>query len=108
MDIEKIAQTMLANSERWFPSNHTTERAAVMHVTLGIAGEAGEVANKVKKLYGYMDQRNEVPDDAYANIVEECVDTLTYCLVLLEILGADIPNAILNKITICERRWGKK
>lgn len=107
-DITEIARRCLANSIRWFPTNHTTERNAVTHCTLGLAGEAGETANKVKKLYGYMDQRNAVDPEAVPAIIEELVDTLIYDLVLLRILGADIPQALADKIAICEQRWGSK
>ena len=106
-DIREIAATCLANSERWFPTNHTTLRSAVTHCTLGLAGEAGETANRVKKLYGYMDQRRDVDPGAVRSIVEELVDTLIYDLVLLRLFGADIPQAIADKVAICEARWGK-
>jgi len=108
MDIEELAARCLANSQRWFPSNHADNQKAITHATLGLAGEAGEVANKVKKLFGYIDQSagmtaNQTVCDA---IIEELVDTLIYDLVLLELFGADIPNAIDRKIAICEQRWG--
>jgi NTP pyrophosphatase (non-canonical NTP hydrolase) len=108
MDIEELALEVASNSRRWFPSNHTSERVAITHCTLGLAGEAGEVANKVKKLYGYMDQRNQIPEGAYKDIVEELVDTLIYDLMLLWILCDDIPFAIRAKIAVCEERWGKR
>lgn len=106
MNIEALARRCHLNSVQWFPSNHRHERAAVVHCTLGLAGEAGEVANKVKKLYGYMDQRSEVPEGAYEAIIEELVDTLIYDLVLLDLLGADIPVEVEKVIAKCVGRWG--
>lgn len=103
-NITVLAKRCHRNSANWFPSNHLTERAAITHCTLGLAGEAGEVANKVKKLYGYIDQ--EVPEELRAAIVEELIDTLIYDLVLLDVLGANIPIEIERVVNKCVARWG--
>ena len=55
--INELAERQHADSVRWFPSVHnpvdlTGREHAVMHFALGIAGEAGEIANKVKKHLG--------------------------------------------------------
>ncbi len=105
MDIQELAQRCHANSARWFPSNHETMRDAVTHCTLGLAGEAGEVANKVKKLYGYRDQQ-AVPRSLQDQIVEELVDTLIYNMVLLDLFGADIPAEVEKVVAKCVARWG--
>jgi NTP pyrophosphatase (non-canonical NTP hydrolase) len=104
IDITAIARRCHANSANWFPSNHTTERAAITHCTLGLAGEAGEVANKVKKLYGYVDQ--EIPPELRVDIIGELIDTLIYDLVLLDVLGADIPAELERVVAKCVARWG--
>ena len=104
MNIGDLAARCHANSANWFPSNHTSTRAAITHCTLGLAGEAGEVANKVKKLYGYTDQG--IPDDLSDGIREELIDTLIYNLVLLNIMGADIPSEVERVIAKCVGRWG--
>src|SRR5688572_9613982 len=41
LTLRGLATRCHANSAKWFPSNHLTERAAVTHCTLGLAGEAG-------------------------------------------------------------------
>lgn len=104
MDIQELAERCHANSAKWFPTNHLAERDAITHCTLGLAGEAGEVANKVKKMYGYRDQK--VPDDLRSDIVGELVDTLIYNLVLLDLFNADIPVEVEKVITKCVARWG--
>ena len=105
-DIQTLAARCHANSAKWFPSNHRTQQAAITHCTLGLAGEAGEVANNVKKLYGYVDQ--EIPAGLRDKIIEECIDTLVYDLVLLDILQADIPEAIEAVVRKCVARWGEE
>lgn len=104
LDVSTLAARCHANSAHWFPTNHLSERSAITHCTLGLAGEAGEVANKVKKLFGYTDQ--QVPDDLRATIVEELIDTLIYDLVLLDVLGADIPVEVEKVVAKCVARWG--
>jgi NTP pyrophosphatase (non-canonical NTP hydrolase) len=104
MDISELAKRCHANSAKWFPSNHVEQRLAVTHCTLGLAGEAGEVANKVKKLYGYVDQ--QVPPELRDDIVGELIDTLIYDLVLLDLLGADIPIEVERVVAKCVARWG--
>lgn len=107
MDVQELADLCLANSERWFPANHVDDRTAITHCTLGLAGEAGETANKVKKLFGYFD-RTGANEASRAAIREELVDTLIYDLVLLALLDADVAFEIQRKIDICEERWGAK
>lgn len=104
MNIEELARRCHANSANWFPTNHAAQRSAVTHCTLGLVGEAGEVANKVKKLYGYVDQT--VPDSLRDDIVGELIDTLIYDLVLLDVLGADIPAEVEKVVAKCVARWG--
>jgi NTP pyrophosphatase (non-canonical NTP hydrolase) len=105
MDIQELADRCHANSRKWFPSNHENMSGAVIHCTLGLAGEAGEVANKVKKLYGYRDQQ-AVPSDLLDKIVEELVDALVYNLVLLDLMRANIPEEVELVIRKCVDRWG--
>lgn len=104
MDIQRLAQRCHANSALWFPTNHLSQRSAVTHCTLGLAGESGEVANKVKKLYGYVDQT--VPDSLRSDIIGELIDTLIYDLVLLDVLDADIPVEVEKVVAKCVARWG--
>jgi hypothetical protein len=58
----------------------------------------------VKKLYGYADRMPDV--DSRALIIEELIDTLIYDLVLLDVLGANIPAEVERVVAKCVGRWG--
>ena len=71
---------------------------AIIYPTLGLTGEAGEVANKVKKLIrdGYENNK-----DYREAISHEIGDVLWYCAVLADDIGfklADIANNNLVKL----------
>ena len=59
------------------------ERASMTYPALGLAGEAGEVADKVKKIY------RDGRDDARfkGEIAKEIGDVLWYCAALADDLG---------------------
>lgn len=59
------------------------ERMNIVYPALGLAGESGEVADKVKKIY------RDGRDDAHfrAEIAKEIGDVLWYCANLAEDLG---------------------
>jgi NTP pyrophosphatase (non-canonical NTP hydrolase) len=59
------------------------ERMKIMYPALGLAGEAGEVADKVKKIY------RDGRDDARfkGDIAREIGDVLWYCSALADDLG---------------------
>lgn len=62
------------------------ERMKVMYPALGLAGEAGEVADKVKKIY-----RDDRTDARFlAEIAKEIGDVMWYCAALADDLGFDL------------------
>lgn len=73
---------------------------AVAYLALGIAGEAGEVANKVKKII--RDDQSVITDEKRQAILDEVGDTLWYAAMLCEELGvslADVAQANIAKLT---------
>ncbi len=66
-----------------YPQSHK-----ILYPALGLAGEAGEVANKVKKLIrdGFKNQ----PKDWRENIASEIGDVLWYCVALSNDLNVPI------------------
>ena len=62
------------------------ERMKVVYPALGLAGEAGEVADKVKKIY-----RDDRTDARFlAEIAKEIGDVMWYCAALANDLGFDL------------------
>lgn len=66
------------------------ENLKILYPALGLAGEAGEVANKVKKIYR---DEKELTDEVKEEIGKEIGDVMWYCAALATDLGLD-----LNKI----------
>jgi hypothetical protein len=102
--IESLSARMRVDSEHWFPALHDGDTAGVplfMHYTLGLAGEAGEVANVVKKL-----NRDGPTDDRMADLGAELADVLIYLLLLAGEVGIDLAGAYEAKRAVNVGRWG--
>ena len=72
---------------------------AIIYPTLGLTGEAGEVANKVKKII--RDGSNKDDDSLVSEIKSEIGDCLWYIAVLADDIGcklSDIANTNLIKL----------
>ena len=72
---------------------------AIIYPTLGLTGEAGEVANKVKKII--RDGSDKTSEDMVQAISSEIGDCLWYIAVLADDVGiklSDIANANLEKL----------
>jgi NTP pyrophosphatase (non-canonical NTP hydrolase) len=72
----------LTHSTAVYPEVGTQSLSAVSYCALGLAGEAGEVANKVKKLL-----RDGDSPEKRAEIVKEVADCMWYIPELLNELG---------------------
>jgi NTP pyrophosphatase (non-canonical NTP hydrolase) len=71
------------------------------YMSLGLAGEAGEVANKVKKLI--RDSNGRLTDEAKAELIKEVGDVLWYCAGMATVLDvnlADVAQANINKLKL--------
>lgn len=99
-DLMKLTQQMRQDSEAWFPELH--ERShwdLVIAYTLGLAGEAGETANEIKKW-----NRDGAPSQP-ANLGAELADVLIYLLLLADECGIDIEAAYRKKREVNRGRW---
>jgi len=96
-----LATVCLEDSKRWFPGETNGD---LVHHTLSMAGEVGEVANIVKKI-----QRGDLKlSDAVVlhDLREEVVDVFIYLLNLAGILNIDLYKGFAAKRAINEKRWG--
>lgn len=91
------AAEMRANSERWFPQLHDGTIDLVVFYGVGLVGEAGEVANVIKKR-----MRGEPTD----SIGEELADVFTYLVLLADELGVDLVREYKRKAVTNQVRWG--
>ena len=77
-----------------YPETHK-----ITYPALGMAGEAGEVANKVKKII--RDGKKSLPDDWQQQLASEIGDVIWYCAALardLDMSLATIMAANLDKL----------
>ena len=75
---------------------------AIIYPTLGLTGEAGEVANKVKKIY--RDGTNKINQDLYQEISSEIGDCLWYVAVLADDIGCKLSDIANNNLIKLENR----
>ena len=95
-----MAKQMRADSERWFPELHRSTLVPLgVQYALGLVGEAGEVANAVKKRL----RQAEAPD---SELADELADVFVYLCLLADEVGVDLLEAYERKRRLNERRWG--
>ncbi len=103
--LNALARVSDRNSRRWFPHQyHDPTWPFLQHLALGVAGEAGEVAQIIKKATGYApdDPRRGALDQKLA---EEIGDCLAYLFSIAGALDLDIDRAYGDVIDKCEARW---
>lgn len=96
-----LAKQCHEDSLRWFPHTHN-----IPHHTLSMCGEAGEVANIVKKL----DRGDLNIGDANTRykLMMEVTDVFVYLLNISYLLGLDLEKAYMHVRAENEKRFGGK
>lgn len=96
MKIEEYAEA--AAETAIYPKTH-----AILYPALGMAGEAGEVANKVKKII--RDGIKEQPEDWREQLAGEIGDVLWYCAALARDLNIPLSQiAAQNRDKLAARK----
>lgn len=72
------------------------EESRIVYPTLGLTGEAGEVADKVKKVI--RDGHREFTPEKKAEIMKEIGDVLWYCATLSHDLGYDLDEVAQTNV----------
>ena len=96
MDFNKYQETAVETAI--YPDTHR-----ILYPALGMAGEAGEVAKKVKKII--RDGTDNLPEDWKDQLASEIGDVLWYCAALANDLG--MPLALIaaqNRDKLLERK----
>lgn len=78
------------------------EGLAIPYVTLGLMGEAGEVAEKIKKII--RDKNGVINDEDKILLSKEIGDVLWYCAALADELGLRICDVAQQNIDKLEKR----
>jgi NTP pyrophosphatase (non-canonical NTP hydrolase) len=80
------------------------------YVALSLAGEAGELANEIKKIWrldpaiGQPDGYAAVPADSLPLLADEIADVVMLSIVLSNHLGIDIEQALATKLDVIDQR----
>jgi NTP pyrophosphatase (non-canonical NTP hydrolase) len=88
MNLDKYQE--MAKSTAIYDKKH-----AILYPALGLAGEAGEVANKIKKLIRDGYEKNK---DYRKTISDEIGDVLWYCAVLADDIGFKLSDIATNNL----------
>jgi NTP pyrophosphatase (non-canonical NTP hydrolase) len=101
-----MSLSLLYTYQKWtsktavYPSDPKKPELASMYVALGLAGEAGEVANKIKKWY-----RDGVLD--VDSVRKELGDVLWYAARLAEELGFSLEDTLTENMNKLNTRLEK-
>jgi NTP pyrophosphatase (non-canonical NTP hydrolase) len=112
MSLKELADDQHKRAWRWFPG-HAED---LKHHVLGMVGEAGEVANLVKKwdrgdfeFNTPIDKEDSFSVTTYREIIgEEVIDVLIYVLNVCAILGIDPDEVLEQKNEFNESRFGRR
>lgn len=80
----------------------TPQKCDALHMAVGIAGEAGELLDAIKKWTVYSKKLDE------ANVVEELGDLLFYITGLAQALNLDMDEILRHNIDKLTIRYGEK
>jgi NTP pyrophosphatase (non-canonical NTP hydrolase) len=84
----------------------TPEEESLRFLTLALCGEAGELANLIKKDW----RGDQGGEERRAKIVDELTDVANYTFMIAARLGVDLETLMLKKFEIVEKRleWTRR
>ena len=92
-----------ASRSAFYPRNFKNE--GLYYTTLGLVGEAGEIANKVKKIM--RDNNGKLEEIHKADIFDELGDVLWYCASLADELGVNLEDVAKCNLIKLEDRMNR-
>lgn len=81
------------------------EDVAIAYVTMGLAGEAGEISNKVKKIY--RDQNGVINAEGREDLAKELGDVLWYVAMMSKELGYSLEEVALKNVEKLQSRHSR-
>ena len=93
----------LATKYDFFEATEDTNQVAFLEKVLGLVGEAGETADKIKKLI--RDKDGVVSDEDRAAVVKELGDTLWYLSSIARYLSVPLSEVAQGNIDKLESRF---
>lgn len=97
----RMAQQARDDSDRWFGDSHASD--SLVHMVLSLCGEAGELANLVKKIdRGSLDIRNA---NVRYQLMMETTDVFVYLLNIAGMLGLDLERSNDHVRGLNEKRF---
>lgn len=81
----------------------STVQSPLSYLTLGLTGEAGEIANKVKKIL--RDDGGSLTKEKTEKLLEECGDVMWYLAQLVEYLGSDMETVAKENLEKLQIRY---
>lgn len=101
LSFDEVTASNRARCERWHPGFPNDDEWSTADWSNAMCGEAGELANVVKKLRrhecGLANNGDPTPDELREKAADEIADVFLYLNLLAEKLGIDMPAAIVDK-----------
>jgi NTP pyrophosphatase (non-canonical NTP hydrolase) len=82
------------------------DHVGLLYTVLGLVGEAGEIANKVKKVY--RDHDGELTHAKRADLIDELGDVLWYVAALAGELGTELEPVAKGNLAKLQERAAKQ
>ena len=92
-----------ASRSAFYPRDFKNE--GLYYTTLGLVGEAGEIANKVKKIM--RDNNGKLEEINKADIFDELGDVLWYCATIADELGVNLEDVAKCNLIKLEDRMNR-
>lgn len=107
----KLGEFIFATRRTWQPAcaDLLTDRTAdIAHAAMGLAGEAGEVLDLIKKQVFTPIRLEQKGVDFYDTFEEEMGDVIYYWARLCDIIGLDPEEVMAATMAKLDKRWKQK
>ena len=103
--MENLRREVLSTWKFSYDKNVDVKTYELMRIALGIAGEAGELCEVIKKIARLRDTNGHKVVNPRSKLEEELADLFYYMIVLADRLGIDLLDALEKKMIENRRRY---